>query len=166
MTDPSTIPPTFGRYAVAEVWCGPSGWGMKRIVTADEVAAGEVRRKGWNHYNHDVCHIRRVFSSPTCERCGQPSEPDGSFDPGTGHWERCLCPSWKERALKAEAAESNRGRGGAITDLATIKARRDWRTGKDLSPFELRLDDECLARHYAEDVTLLLEIIEGGHADE
>ena len=40
--------------------------------------------------------------------------------------------------------------------IDAIKARRDWRVGKDLSPFELRLDDERLAKHYAEDVTFLL----------
>jgi hypothetical protein len=40
--------------------------------------------------------------------------------------------------------------------IEAIKARRDSRFGKDLSQFELRLDDECLAKHYAEDVTFLL----------
>lgn len=48
-----------------------------------------------------------------------------------------------------------------MTSIAVIKARRDWRQGKELSPFELRLDDEHLARHYAEDVTFLLALIEG-----
>lgn len=48
----------------------------------------------------------------------------------------------------------------ANPDLNAIKKRRDWRVGKDLSPFELRLDDEYLAKHYAEDVTALMNEIE------
>ena len=47
-----------------------------------------------------------------------------------------------------------------MVDLDVIKARRDWRNGRDLSPFEIRLDDEHLAKHYATDVTALVEQVE------
>jgi hypothetical protein len=43
--------------------------------------------------------------------------------------------------------------------IDAIKARLDWRVGRDLSLLELRLDDEYLAKHYAEDVTFLLSHI-------
>lgn len=45
--------------------------------------------------------------------------------------------------------------------IEAITARRDWRKNRDLTPMEYRLDDECLARHYAEDVTFLLFQIDG-----
>jgi hypothetical protein len=50
-------------------------------------------------------------------------------------------------------------------DIDTIKKRRDWRQGLDLSQFELRLDDEHLAKHYAEDVTALIDEVERLRAD-
>ena len=51
-------------------------------------------------------------------------------------------------------------KGTAALDIEAIKKRRDWRQGRDLSQFELRLDDEFLAKHYAEDVTALIEELE------
>ena len=66
--------------------------------------------------------------------------------------------------MRAVADESRRLGGQGDTPVPTgieaIKKRRDWRAGKDLSPVEVRLDDEHLAKHYAEDVTFLIGIIE------
>ncbi len=45
-------------------------------------------------------------------------------------------------------------------DIDTIKARRDWHEGRDLSPFEIRLDIEHLGNHYDEDVTALIRYVE------
>jgi hypothetical protein len=89
------------------------GYANYAIATRSEVEAGEVKKMTpYGPRTSAVHRILEVLPSPYCNRCGEALEPDTSFNAGTGHWERCDCPSWEDRchALTAALAECERER--------------------------------------------------------